>query len=148
MPDPTLQEIADKVDDVARMLTRQAATLGRLAEPKAVVDTPDGPLLVELHALLVDTLTCAGTARTRRERQAFEAIGAGLDRLLAGRGATVVAPAAGEPFSGTTMEAVEVVATADPEQDRTVAELLIPGLLVGGRSLRPARVAVRRHRPT
>ena len=69
-----------------------------------------------------------------------------LERLLAARGGAVVAPAAGEPFSGTTMEATEVVATDDPAADRTVAELLAPGLPAGGRSVRPSRVKVWRHR--
>ncbi len=90
---------------------------------------------------------CAATARTRRERAAFTAIAAGLERLLVGRGGSVVEPAVGEAFSGTRMEAVEVVATDDPARDRTVAGLLAPGLTVGGRSVRPARVAVYRHTP-
>lgn len=151
MADPTvreitLQEIADKVDDVSRLLTRQGATLQRIAEPAAVASGPDTPLLVELHALLVDALTCADTARTRRERAAFVAMAAGLERMLVGRGGGLVAPAAGEPFSGTTMEAAEVAGTDDPALDRTVAGLLAPGLLAGGRSVRPARVAVWRYR--
>lgn len=149
--DPTLREItlhdiADKVDDVARVLTRQGATLQRIAEPAAGSGGPDTPLLVELHALLLDALTCAETARSRRERSAFEAIGAGLERLLAGRGGAVVAPGVGEPFSAATMEATEVVATDDPAADRTIAAVLTPGLLAAGRSVRPARVAVLRVR--
>ncbi len=40
-----------------------------------------------------------------------------------------------------------MVATDDAALDRTVAALLEPGLEVGGRSVRPARVAVHRHRP-
>jgi molecular chaperone GrpE len=102
---------------------------------------------VELHALRVDALRCAATARSRRERTGFETVAGGLERLLAGRGGSVVAPLVGEPFSGSSMEAVEVVPTGDAELDRTVAELLEPGLLAGGRSVRPARVAVHRHRP-
>jgi molecular chaperone GrpE len=145
--DHTLGDIADKIDDVARLLGRQGATLGAIADARAAGAGPDLPLLVELHALRVDALRCAGTARSRRERSAFEALAAGLERLLAGRGGAAVAPAAGEPFSGSTMEAAEVVATDDPDLDRTVARLLEPGLLAGGRSVRPARVAVHRHRP-
>jgi molecular chaperone GrpE len=147
VPDHTLDDIADKVDDVARLLTRQGVTLGALADARVADARPDLPLLVELHALRVDALRCAGTARSRRERTAFEALAAGLERLLAGRGGTPVSPAVGEAFSGSTMEAAEVLATADPELDRTVARLLEPGLLAGGRSVRPARVAVHRHRP-
>jgi molecular chaperone GrpE len=40
------------------------------------------------------------------------------------------------------MEAAEVTPTADAAADRTVAALLEPGLSVGPRSIRPARVAV------
>lgn len=147
MADLTLTDIADKVDDVARLVARQSATLGAMAAARGADSGPDLPLLVELHALRVDALRCADTARSRRERGAFEAIAGGLERLLNGRGATVVAPAVGEPFSGTTMEAVGVLAAAEPQLDRTVAELLEPGLQVGGRSVRPARVVVHRHRP-
>jgi molecular chaperone GrpE len=39
------------------------------------------------------------------------------------------------------------VATDDAALDRTVAALLEPGLEVDGRSVRPARVVVHRHRP-
>jgi molecular chaperone GrpE len=145
--DLTLTDIADKVDDVARLLSRQSATLGAIADSRAADSGPDLPLLVELHALRVDALRCASTARSRRERGAFEAIAGGLERLLTGRGGTVVTPQVGEPFSGTSMEAVQVLAAAEPQLDRTVAELLEPGLQVGGRSVRPARVAVHRHRP-
>lgn len=146
MAELSLQDIADKVDDVSRLLSRQSTTLQRIAEPGAGATTADTPLLVELHALLVDALTCAGTARVRREREAFEALAGGLERLLVGRGGAVVTPAAGEAFSASTMEAVEVVAATDPAADRTVARLLAPGLLVAGRSVRPARVAVHRVR--
>ena len=147
MADPTLADIADKVDDVARLLTRQAAALGAIADARAADTGPDLPLLVELHALRVDALRCADTARSRRERGAFEAVACGLERLLAGRGGNVVTPLVGEPFSGTSMEAVQVRPTAEPGLDRTVAELVEPGLRVGGRSVHPARVVVNRHRP-
>jgi molecular chaperone GrpE len=145
--EPTLADISDKVDDIARLLTRQGATLGAIADARTADARPDLPLLVELHALRVDALRCAGTARSRRERAGFDALAAGLERLLLGRGGTPVGPAPGEPFSGSTMEAVEVLPTADPGLDRTVARLLEPGLLAGGRSVRPARVAVHRLRP-
>jgi molecular chaperone GrpE len=147
VPDPTLSDIADKVDDVARLVSRQASTLGALADAAGPKGGPDLPLLVELHALRTDALACAATARSRRERVAFEAVATGLERLLVGRGGAVVAPAAGEPFSGARMEAVEVLPTDDPALDRTVAALLEPGLTAGGRSIRPARVAVHRHTP-
>jgi molecular chaperone GrpE len=145
--DRTLDDIADKLDDVARLIARQGRTLGAIADAGAADGRPDLPLLVELHALRVDALRCAETARTRRERGGFDALGTGLERLLVGRGGTPVGPAPGEPFSGSTMEAAEVLPTPDPDLDRTVARLLEPGLLVGGRSVRPARVAVHRHRP-
>lgn len=142
---PTLQDVSDKLDDVARALARQAAVLAALSDAPAAAG-PDVALLVDLHALRLDALACAATARSRRERAAFEAVAAGLERLAAGRGGTVLAPAPGEPFDGATMEAAEVVAAPDPAADRTVAALLAPGLAAGGRCVRPARVAVHRAR--
>ena len=136
----TLQDVADRVDDMARALSRQATTLGALTDGQAA--GPDVPLLVELHALRVDALACAATARTHRERDAFTAMAAGLERLLVGRGGTAVAPPVGAAFDAGTMEAAEITPTADPAADRTVAALLEPGLSVGPRSIRPARVAV------
>jgi molecular chaperone GrpE len=144
--DPSLQDIVDKVDDLSRLVTRQSAALARLADAGTRAG-PDVPLLVELHALRSDALTCAATTRMRKERSAFEAIAAGLERLLAGRGGVLVSPRPGHPFSAATMEAAEVVATDDAALDRTVATLLEPGLEVDGRSVRPARVAVHRHQP-
>jgi molecular chaperone GrpE len=143
--DPSLQDLVDKVDDLSRLVARQSATLARLADAGTRTG-PDVPLLVDLHALRSDALACAATTRTRKERAAFEAIAAGLERLLAGRGGTLVSPRPGHAFSAATMEAAEVVATDDAALDRTVAALLEPGLEVDGRSVRPARVAVHRHR--
>jgi molecular chaperone GrpE len=143
---PTLQEVSDKVDDVARALARQAAVIAALSDAAPAAAGPDVPLLVDLHALRLDALACAATARSRRERAAFDALAAGLERLLTGRGGTVLAPAPGAAFDGRTMEAAEVVATDDPAADRTVATLLAPGLSAGRRCVRPARVAVHRAR--
>ena len=148
MPEPTLLDLADKIDDVARVVSRQSATLGALAAAGRDAAGPDLPLLVELSALHNQALGCAGTARSRRERSAFQAIATGLERLLVGRGGEVVAPGAGEAFSAARMEAVGVVPTDDAGRDRTVAELLTPGLAVGDRSVRPARVTVYRQRPS
>jgi molecular chaperone GrpE len=144
--DPSLQDLLDKLDDLSRLVTRQSAALARLAD-SGVRPGPDIPLLVELHALRSDALSCAATTRARRERSAFEAIAAGLERLLTGRGGTLVSPRPGHAFSAATMEAAEVVDTDAAALDRTVAGLLEPGLQVDGRSVRPARVAVYRHRP-
>ncbi len=141
MGEVTLQDVADRVDDVARALARQAATLGEMRAGPGE-SGPDVPLLVELHTLRVDALACAATARSDRERDAFTAMAAGLERLLVGRGGTVVAPACGVAFDARTMEAAEVTPTVDAAADRTVGALLEPGLSVGPRSVRPARVAV------
>jgi Molecular chaperone GrpE (heat shock protein) len=141
--DPSLREIADKVDDVARLVQRQSATIAQLADARGAAG-PDVPLLVELHALRGDALACAATARSKRERSAFAAIAGGLERLIAGRGGSVVAPEPGDAFSAATMEAAEIVPTDDAALDRTVAKVLEEGLQVGQRSVRPARVAVHR----
>lgn len=142
---PTVQDLADKIDDVTRLLARQSAAIAALADAPAAAG-PDVALLVDLHALYCDVLACAATARSRRERSAFTAVASGLERLVVGRGGAVVAPEAGSAFRGTHMEAVEVVPTDDPARDRTVAELREPGLDAAGRSVRPARVAVHRTR--
>ena len=146
MGEVTPQDVADRVDDVARALADQAAALGALGQARAD-PAPDVPLLVELHALRVDALACAGTAGSERERDAFAAMAAGLGRLIVGRGGTVVAPDPGAAFDARTMEAAQVTATADEAADRTIAALLEPGLSAGPRSVRPARVVVHRHRP-
>ncbi|MBV9921344.1 MAG: nucleotide exchange factor GrpE [Pseudonocardia sp.] len=146
MGELTLRDVADRVDDLSRALARQAVTLGEL-RPGPEAPGPDVPLLVELHALRVDALACAVTARAHRERDAFSAIAAGLERLLAGRGGTVVTPLIGDAFDARTMEAVEITPTVDPAADRTVTALLEPGLSVGSRSVRPARVAVHKLTP-
>src|SRR6478752_3035763 len=109
MGEVTLQDVADRVDDVARALARQAATLDGLADGRRA----EGPDV----------------------------------RLLVGRGGTVVAPAVGAAFDARTMEAVEIVPTAEEAADRTVAMLLEQGLSVGPRSVRPARVAVHKLAP-
>lgn len=144
-PEPSARDLADKIDDVTRLLTRQSAALAALADAPAPAG-PDVALLVDLHALFTDASACAATARSRRERTAFAAVAGGLERLIVGRGGAVVAPEPGSAFRGTQMEAAEVVATDDPAADRTVAALLEPGLDAGGRSVRPARVAVFRTR--
>lgn len=142
---PSLQDLSDKIDDLARLVARQTAVVAALADAPAAAG-PDIGLLVDLHALCRDTLACADTARSRRERAAFTAVAAGLERLIVGRGGALVAPAPGAVFDGAHMEAAEVVPTDDPARDRTVARLLEPGLDAAGRSVRPARVAVHRAR--
>ena len=143
---PTLQEVSDKVDDVARALARQAAVLATLTDAAPAAAGPDIALLVDLHALYRDAAACAATARSRRERAGFDALAGGLERLLTGRGGTVLAPTPGTPFDGRTMEAAEVLDASGPAGDRTVAALHGPGLAAGGRCVRPARVAVHRVR--
>lgn len=150
--EPTLQDLADAVVDVGRLVARQAASIdqlvdeGRAAAARARAGA-DVPLLVDLLALHRDASNCAATARSRREREAFGAVAGGIERLIEGRGGRLVAPAEGTAFDAVSMEAVEVVATDVAERDRTVASLLEPGLALTelGRSVRPARVAVHRY---
>lgn len=151
MPEPSLQDLADAVSDLGRIVARQGASLDRLADDSRASTArsrsgADLPLLVDLFALHRDATACAATARSQRERRAFGALMAGLERLILGRGATLVTPPIGTPFDAMTMEAAEIVATDDPTVDRSVESVLEPGLLVtdSGRSVRPARVVVRR----
>jgi molecular chaperone GrpE len=142
--EPSLRDIADKVDDVARLLARQATASS--ARPAATGPDPDTSLLVDLHALRADALTCAATAAGAPDAEAFEALAAGLERVLAGRGGLVVTPLPGDVFDAATMEAAEVTPTADATLDRTVVATLADGLRAGGRCVRPARVRVHRAR--
>ncbi|WP_245720516.1 nucleotide exchange factor GrpE [Nocardia uniformis] len=147
----TAEQLVERVDDLARVVARQASTLERLAdEGKARAQREragaDVPLVVELFALHEDARTLAGTAGSDTERSAFETFAARVERLLAGRGGRLVEPTPGAVFDALTMEAADVCETADPEADRTVDTVITPGLLVGERSVRAARVVVRRFR--
>ncbi len=144
MADPSIRDLADKVDDLSRLVARQSGALGQIADARRRPGS-DVALLVDLHALRGDALAAASTTRSGKERGAFEAIATGLERLLAGRGGMLVVPRAGHPFSAATMEAAEEVACSDASLDRTVATLLAPGLEADGRTVRPARVAVHRY---
>ena len=142
MSEPSLRDIADKVDDVARLLARQATAAS--TRPAATEPGPDVALLVDLHALRSDALTCASTAASAPDAEAFEALAAGLERVLAGRGGLVVTPGPGDVFDAATMDAAEIASTDDAALDRTVAATLADGLRAGGRCVRPARVRVHR----
>ncbi|WP_083884175.1 nucleotide exchange factor GrpE [Nocardia higoensis] len=147
-----LAKLAERVEDLSRIVARQAATIERLADEAKARDRraragADLPLVTELFALHGDTVTCARTAESDRDRGAFTALASRLERLLTGRGAALVAPAPGAAFDARTMSATDVVSTTDAAADRTVDALLAPGLQVGDRSVRPASVVVRRHRP-
>jgi molecular chaperone GrpE len=142
--DPSIRDLADKVDDLSRLVARQSGALGQIADARRRPGS-DVALLVDLHALRGDALAAASATRSGKERGAFEAIATGLERLLAGRGGVLVVPRAGHPFSAATMEAAAEVTCADAALDRTVATLLAPGLEADGRTVRPARVAVHRY---
>lgn len=150
-PGPRDDRLAERVEDLARILARQAGTVERLADAEGARAARDRagadlPLVVELFALLGEVTACADTAESERERAAFAAVAARVERLLVGRGGTVVTPGVGEAFDPAVMEAADVVATEDAGEDRTVAEVLAPGLSVPARNVRPARVVVRAFR--
>lgn len=145
--------VIDRLDDLTRALKRQATGIERLADDARAREAKeragaDVPLLVDLFAVHSDANACAMTAETERERAAFEAIATSLERLIVGRGGEPVVPAPGVEFDPATMDAVEVRWTDTASQDRLVAEVLTPGLRVPtvGRTVRPARVVVYRHR--
>jgi len=147
-----LAALTERVEDLSRIIARQASTIERLADEAKARDRRDRagadlPLVTDLFALHGDTVTCARTAESDRDRAAFTALADRLERLLTGRGAALVVPAPDTAFDARTMEATDVVTTADAAADRTVEALLAPGLQVGERSVRPASVVVRRHEP-
>ncbi|WP_439030171.1 nucleotide exchange factor GrpE [Gordonia terrae] len=141
-----LAQLREQVSDLALVVARQTRTIERLvdATKAPAAAAADTPLLVDLFALHTDASTCAASA-SDADRPAFELLRAGLERIIAGRGGVVVSPVPGVEFDARTMEAVDVRAVDDAAADRTVAELLRPGLLVGDRSVRPAAVVVHRH---
>jgi molecular chaperone GrpE len=148
-----MRDLADAVTDLGRIVARQGAAIDRLVDDARAAAARDRAgadvaLLVDLLALHRDAARCSATARSARERAAFDAVAHGLERLLAGRGGTLVTPAPGTEFDAATMEAAELVPTPDAADDRTVATVVEPGLVLTGlgRSVRPARVVVRRHR--
>ncbi|WP_330179232.1 nucleotide exchange factor GrpE [Nocardia sp. NBC_01503] len=143
--------LSERIDDLTRVIARQAATLERLADDARARDRreragADVPLVVELFAVFGDALSLAATAGSETERTAFETFANRVERLLVGRGGQVVRPTPDVAFDALTMEAADTRATADPAADRTVAEVLQPGLTIADRSVRPAKVIVRRYR--
>ncbi|WP_433710675.1 nucleotide exchange factor GrpE [Nocardia sp. CA-084685] len=152
MTDPAepLAHLAERIEDLTRVVARQATTIDRLADEAKARDRRDRagadlPLVLELFAIHTDTTACAGTAESARERAAFEAIVTRIERLIVGRGATLVNPQPGDAFDSLTMEAADVADTDDPALDRTVASVVQTGLTISGRSIRPAGVIVRKH---
>ncbi|MGX1808059.1 nucleotide exchange factor GrpE [Nocardia sp. NPDC055321] len=147
--EPAVASINERVEDLARVIARQAGTIERLADDaKARAQREragaDVPLLVELFALHGDARTCAATAQSDTERAAFDAFAARVERLVAGRGGRIVEPAPGTAFDALTMEAMDVTAAVTATEDRTVAAVIEPGLAVAERLLRTAKVVVRR----
>lgn len=67
-----------------------------------------------------------------------------LLQALAAAGLEAV-DAANAPFDPTSMEAVGVVPTDDPQEDDRVADVFQKGYRFGGTLIRPARVRVRQH---
>lgn len=144
--------IAEQVTDLARVLARQAQSLERLADADrqraaAASAGADVSLLVDLHALYIDAATCVATAATEADRTAFAALRDSLERIILGRGGAIVAPGVGAEFDARSMEAIETRA-GDSASDRTIAEVVRPGLRVGDRVARPALVVVYRGGPT
>lgn len=136
--DDQLRQLAERVEDLTRVVVRQAQTLDQLVDAdRARTSGPDLPLLVVLFAVFVDADACA-----RSGDAAFASIAGSLERLITGRGGEIITPSVGDPFEVSTMEAVDVrPATAD-DTPRTVADPIRPGLRVGPRSVRPAMVTV------
>ncbi|MGC4935012.1 nucleotide exchange factor GrpE [Gordonia sp. DT30] len=141
--------LEEQITDLGRVLARQATSLDRLvdadraraAQAKAGADLP---LLVDLLALYTDARTCAVSAAEEADRAAFEALADGLDRLITGRGGTLVVPVAGDGFDAAVMDAVDIRDAPGESARRTVADLVRPGLRVGQRSVRAAAVIVYR----
>ncbi|MEV6338078.1 hypothetical protein AB0M12_25540 [Nocardia vinacea] len=149
-PADPLAHLSERIEDLTRVIARQATTIDRLADEAKARDRRDRsgadlPLVLELFALHADSTACAATAESSRERAAFEAVATRIERLIVGRGGTLVTPRPDDVFDSLTMEAADVAKTDDPALDRTVESVVQTGLTVSGRSVRPAGVVVRRH---
>lgn len=150
-PATPFDRITERIDDLARVIARQAATIERLADAAKLKDREeraeaDAPLLRDLFALHGLAQTFVSTSNSEPDRQGFEAINRRVERMLAERGGELVTPFRGTAFDPETMEAAEVAGTDDPEADKTVESVIQPGLTIGDRSIRPAKVVVRRYR--
>ena len=146
---PTLLDLGDRIDDLEIALARQSGMLGRLVDDAAERSRSersggDVPLLLDLFVLRSTVRTLAETARSKRERAAFDTVVERLGILLTARGGEIVAPRFEDRFDPASMEAAEVVDTAEPALDHTIAAVAREGLRVGARLVRPARVVVRR----
>ncbi|WP_369640302.1 nucleotide exchange factor GrpE [Nocardia sp. JMUB6875] len=151
MPAQTLDRITERIDDLARVIARQAATIERLADEAKVQirderAEADAPLIRDLFALHGLAQTFASTSNSEADRPGFEAISRRVERMLTERGGQLVTPFRGAAFDPDVMEAAELSDTDDPDADRTVESVIQPGLTVGDRSIRPAKVVVRRYR--
>ncbi|WP_279100838.1 nucleotide exchange factor GrpE [Gordonia bronchialis] len=140
-----LRALSEQIQDLTRVIARQSQIIDRLAtDATQTGPRTDTPLLVELFALFTDADTCARTADSDRDAAAFAALRDGLERLIVGRDGRVVIPCAGDDFDVAVMEAADVRAASDTAAAGTVAELIRPGLVVAGRSVRPAMVVAYR----
>ncbi len=151
LPTTSLDRITERIDDLARVIARQAATIERLADASKLKTREeraeaDAPLIRDLFALHGLAQAFASTTESEPDRQGFETISRRVERMLAERGGELVTPFRGTDFDPETMEAAELTGTDDPAMDRTVESVIQPGLTIGDRSIRPAKVVVRRYR--
>uniref|UniRef100_UPI003D8D705D nucleotide exchange factor GrpE n=1 Tax=Gordonia sp. B7-2 TaxID=3420932 RepID=UPI003D8D705D len=141
-----IDRLAEQVSDLARVVTRQSLTLDRLVasdKARSGGQASDRPLLVDLFALYTDADVCARSAESEREAAAFTALRDGLERLIVGRDGAVINPCAGDEFDVAVMEAADTLSAGDASATKgRVAEMIRPGLVVAGRSVRPAMVTV------
>ncbi|MEV6768279.1 nucleotide exchange factor GrpE [Nocardia sp. NPDC051030] len=153
--EPDTAQLADRIterlDDLTRVIARQAATIDRLADDaKARAQREragaDVPLVVELFSLYGEARAFASTAQSEAEQTAFDTFANRVERLLTGRGGQVVEPKPDTVFDALTMEAADTITADAPDLDRTVDSIVTPGLLIADRSVRPARVVVRRYK--
>lgn len=151
-PSPaSIDRVVERIDDLTRVIARQAATIERLAD-KAELRLRDeraendAPLVGDLFALHGLAQAFASTTQSDPDKQGFEAIARRVERMLVERGGKLVTPFRGTPFDPDVMEAAELTATDDPTADRTVESVIQPGLSIGDHSIRAAKVVVRRYR--
>ena len=146
-----VDDLRHRFDDLAGETSHYAALLDRLhqenqqlrqGEIRAALMVPlrDVIRLADdiMRMLMTDTLASADLG----------VIATVLNEILARQGVIRFEPALGAPFDSKLQEALGAVTSTDPTQDRTVAEVRLPGYRhETGTLVRPASVLVWRFQP-
>jgi molecular chaperone GrpE len=155
--------------EVAELRVQLARSHDRAAAREQIIDKLHGenermragerqlvlrPVLTDLqrlrHEMLRDSARLPEQFDARQAADLLRSYAHNLELTLERGGVRVVAPAAGEPFDAASQRVTGVVPAAGPEQDTTVAEVVVDGYYdtVAERTVLAAAVRVHRWDPT